>query len=142
MYLPAIHGLVPPDAVKCISAFLDFCYLARRSDFDRNTLDALNNALHHFHTYREFFQSSGVREWFLVATSAFPGPLSRQYPRFRCSQWALLIHHGISPHHHCQKTVETLKPLRSIGSNANHKPTTGQAGRHTSRLHCTRDAAT
>ena len=62
MYLPAIHGLVPPDAVKCISAFLDFCYLARHSDFDRNTLDALDNALHRFHTYRKFFRSSGVRE--------------------------------------------------------------------------------
>ncbi|KAF8154657.1 hypothetical protein B0H34DRAFT_809194 [Crassisporium funariophilum] len=52
VYLPAIRGLVHPDVVKCISAFLNFCYLARRSDFERNTLDALDNALHHFHTYR------------------------------------------------------------------------------------------
>ena len=50
----------PPDAVKCITAFLDFCYLARRSDFDRNTLDALDNALCRFHTYHKFFRSSGV----------------------------------------------------------------------------------
>ena len=34
----------------------------RRSNFDRNTLDALDNALRRFHTYREFFRSSGVRE--------------------------------------------------------------------------------
>ncbi|KAF8816751.1 hypothetical protein BYT27DRAFT_7220468 [Phlegmacium glaucopus] len=62
VYLPAIHGLVHPDVVKCVSAFLDFCYLARRSDFDRNTLDSLDNALHRFHTYREVFRSLGVRE--------------------------------------------------------------------------------
>ena len=62
MYLPAIHGLVHPDVVKCISAFLDFCYLARRSDFDRATLDALDKALHRFHTYREVFRTSGVHE--------------------------------------------------------------------------------
>ncbi|KAF8810183.1 hypothetical protein BYT27DRAFT_7222195 [Phlegmacium glaucopus] len=62
VYLPAIHGLLPPDAVKCISAFLDFCYLARRSDFDAATLKALDDALHRFHTYREVFRTSGVRE--------------------------------------------------------------------------------
>jgi len=62
VYLPAIHGLLPPDAVKCISAFLDFCYLARRSDFDAATLKALDHALHRFHTYREVFRTSGVRE--------------------------------------------------------------------------------
>ncbi|KAF8806781.1 hypothetical protein BYT27DRAFT_7256782 [Phlegmacium glaucopus] len=62
VYLPAIHGLVHPDVVKCVSAFLDFCYLAWRSDFDRNTLDALDNALHCFHTYCEVFRSLGVHE--------------------------------------------------------------------------------
>jgi hypothetical protein len=62
VYLPAIYGLVPPDVVKCISAFLDFCYLARRSDFDSSSLHSLNNALHRFQTYREIFRSSGVRE--------------------------------------------------------------------------------
>ncbi|KAF8951994.1 hypothetical protein BDZ97DRAFT_1931423 [Flammula alnicola] len=62
IYLPAIHGLLPPDAVKCIAAFLDFCYLARRSDFDKVTLNSLDEALHRFHTYRKVFRSSGVRE--------------------------------------------------------------------------------
>ena len=62
MYLPAIHDLVHPDIVKCISAFLNFCYLARRSEFDSSTLDSLGNALHRFHTYREIFRTSGVHE--------------------------------------------------------------------------------
>jgi hypothetical protein len=62
VYLPAIYDLVHPDVVKCISAFLDFCYLARRSDFDSSTLISLDNALNRFQTYREIFRSSGVRE--------------------------------------------------------------------------------
>ena len=60
--MPAIYGLMHPDVVKCISAFLNFCYLAQHSDFDCATLDALDSALHHFHTYCEVFQSSGVHE--------------------------------------------------------------------------------
>ena len=62
VYLPAIYGLVHPDIIKCISAFLDFCYLARRSNFDTSTLNSLNNALHQFQTYCEIFRSSGVRK--------------------------------------------------------------------------------
>ncbi|KAF8955385.1 hypothetical protein BDZ97DRAFT_1907688 [Flammula alnicola] len=54
IYLPAIHGLIPPEVVKCISAFLDFCYIARRADF----------ALHQFHIYQEIFRVSGVRDGF------------------------------------------------------------------------------
>ena len=62
VYLPAIHGLVDPNVVKCISAFLDFCYLARHSDFDHMTLNSLSSALSRFHTYREVFRPSGVCE--------------------------------------------------------------------------------
>ena len=59
IYLPAIYGLVPPKAVKCLSAFLDFCYIARRNDFDSATLQSLDNDI-----YREIFQVSGVRKGF------------------------------------------------------------------------------
>ncbi|KAF8953944.1 hypothetical protein BDZ97DRAFT_1929203 [Flammula alnicola] len=64
IYLPAIHGLVPPEIVKCISAFLDFCYIARRADFDSAMLQSLDSALHRFHIYREIFRVSGVRDGF------------------------------------------------------------------------------
>jgi hypothetical protein len=50
--------------VKCLSAFLDFCYIARRNDFDSATLQSLDNALRRFHIYREIFQVSGVRNGF------------------------------------------------------------------------------
>ncbi|KAL6305520.1 hypothetical protein BKA93DRAFT_816905 [Sparassis latifolia] len=33
VYLPAISGLVPPDMVRAIAAFLEFCYLVRHSNY-------------------------------------------------------------------------------------------------------------
>ncbi|KAF5330759.1 hypothetical protein D9619_005328 [Psilocybe cf. subviscida] len=64
VYIPAIYDLVEPDVVKCIGAFLDFCFIARRSDFDTATLNALDEALSRFHTYREVFRETGVRDTF------------------------------------------------------------------------------
>lgn len=61
MYLPAIKGFVPPEMLKCIRFFLDFCYLARRADLNEDTLDELDQALQHFHEHRSIFQTSDVR---------------------------------------------------------------------------------
>ncbi|OBZ69605.1 hypothetical protein A0H81_10321 [Grifola frondosa] len=38
VYLPAIAGHVPSQMVQALSAFLDFCYLVRRSIIDEQTL--------------------------------------------------------------------------------------------------------
>ncbi|KAJ7916694.1 hypothetical protein B0H13DRAFT_2231598 [Mycena leptocephala] len=61
VYLPAIKGLVPPGIVEALSAFLDFCYLVRRSDFDEDTLDAVDSAVKNYHARREIFRELGVR---------------------------------------------------------------------------------
>ncbi|KAJ7114416.1 hypothetical protein C8R44DRAFT_630053 [Mycena epipterygia] len=61
VYLPAIKGLVPPEIVQAISAFLDFCYLVRRADFDEDTLTEINEAIQRFHAHREIFRTLGVR---------------------------------------------------------------------------------
>ncbi|KAJ3513069.1 hypothetical protein NMY22_g15152 [Coprinellus aureogranulatus] len=61
VYLPAIQGHVPDSMVRAISAFLDFCYLARRADITESTLRDLDNALQRFYLYREAFRESGVR---------------------------------------------------------------------------------
>ena len=47
--------------VRCFAAFLDFCYLARRSAHDTSTLNAMDNALQRFHHYRTIFEEVGVR---------------------------------------------------------------------------------
>ncbi|KII83568.1 hypothetical protein PLICRDRAFT_180341 [Plicaturopsis crispa FD-325 SS-3] len=62
VYLPAIAGHVPDKMVKCLAAFLDFCYLARRNALDTDTLAELEGALSRFHALREVFIEAGVRE--------------------------------------------------------------------------------
>ncbi|KAF8956155.1 hypothetical protein BDZ97DRAFT_1672008 [Flammula alnicola] len=61
VYIAAICGHVPDDMVRTFSAFLDVCYLARRSDISEATLKAFDIALAKFYTYREIFRTSGVR---------------------------------------------------------------------------------
>ncbi|KAJ6524384.1 hypothetical protein DFH09DRAFT_1286341 [Mycena vulgaris] len=64
VYLPAIKGLLPPEIVEALSAFLDFCYLVRRADFDEDTLTAIDNAVSTFHARREVFKTLEVRDTF------------------------------------------------------------------------------
>ena len=59
--MPAISGLVPAEMVRAISAFLEFCYLVRRSVLDDVALDEIENALTRFRHHRQIFQDSGVR---------------------------------------------------------------------------------
>ncbi|KIM37143.1 hypothetical protein M413DRAFT_31087 [Hebeloma cylindrosporum] len=61
VYLSAITGHVPQEMVQAISAFLDVCYLARRSDLTEATLKLFDIALARFYEYREIFCMTGVR---------------------------------------------------------------------------------
>ncbi|KAH7911539.1 hypothetical protein BJ138DRAFT_1237425 [Hygrophoropsis aurantiaca] len=61
VYLPAIAEYVPPQLVQCLRAFLDFCYLVRRSEIDEGTLLEAETALRAFHEAREIFRDSGIR---------------------------------------------------------------------------------
>lgn len=61
VYLAAIAGHVPPAMLRCMSAFLDFCYLVRRNAITADTLDEIQDALTRFHTYRDVFIATGVR---------------------------------------------------------------------------------
>ncbi|OCH89900.1 hypothetical protein OBBRIDRAFT_731772 [Obba rivulosa] len=61
VWLPAIVGHVPSQMVRAISAFMEFCYLVRRSVLDEDTLAAADKALKRFHNERVIFKTSGVR---------------------------------------------------------------------------------
>ncbi|THH12620.1 hypothetical protein EW146_g7529 [Bondarzewia mesenterica] len=61
VYLPAIVGHVPAQMVRAISAFMDFCYLVRRSTLNETTLDEMRNALARFHADWVIFETVGVR---------------------------------------------------------------------------------
>ncbi|KAJ7800645.1 hypothetical protein B0H14DRAFT_3092576 [Mycena olivaceomarginata] len=45
VYLAAIAGHVPPAMLRCMSAFLNFCYLVRRNAISADTLDEIQDAL-------------------------------------------------------------------------------------------------
>lgn len=64
VYLPAITDYLPEPIMLCLSSFLDFCYLVRRSDIDESTLADIQRAVELFHHYRDVFIQSGVRDDF------------------------------------------------------------------------------
>ncbi|KAJ6448828.1 hypothetical protein C8R45DRAFT_1057369 [Mycena sanguinolenta] len=61
VYIAAITGHVPPEMVKCLSAFMDFCYMARRDYIDSDALEQLKASLAQFHHHRDIFIRVGVR---------------------------------------------------------------------------------
>ena len=46
--------------VRAISAYLEFCYLVRRSQIDSATLDQIEEAVACFHQERKIFIQTGV----------------------------------------------------------------------------------
>ena len=52
--------------VQCITSLLDFAYLARRSEHDTHSLEAMEAALQQFHELREVFREAGVRDNFAL----------------------------------------------------------------------------
>ncbi|KAI5997114.1 hypothetical protein EDD15DRAFT_2387049 [Pisolithus albus] len=62
VYLLAIEGHVPPGVVCTVSAFLEFCYTARRNSLNETAIESLQQALDRFHHHRQIFQQTGVCE--------------------------------------------------------------------------------
>ncbi|KAJ6506530.1 hypothetical protein C8R45DRAFT_508629 [Mycena sanguinolenta] len=61
IYLAAVAGYLPSDMVKCLAAFMDFCYLVRRNAITADDFPKIQNALDRFHQYRTIFIRTGVR---------------------------------------------------------------------------------
>ena len=61
VFINALEGFVPANLTKTLNAFLDFIYIARKSNLTEDSLDQLDEALEKFHQYREIFRVSGVR---------------------------------------------------------------------------------
>lgn len=62
VYIPAIAGRLPDDAVKAIVACVDFCYLVRRSVVDVSAIREVEEALDRLYEHRQFFITAGVRD--------------------------------------------------------------------------------
>ncbi|KAJ7203848.1 hypothetical protein GGX14DRAFT_698923 [Mycena pura] len=61
IYLAAVAGYIPSDMVKCLAAFMEFCYLVRRNAISSDDLPKIQDALDRFHQYRQIFIDCGVR---------------------------------------------------------------------------------
>ena len=54
-------GYVPEEVVRCLSVFLDACYIARHQDIDTTALNNFEAALDEFFKLREVFCTLGAR---------------------------------------------------------------------------------
>src|SRR6201994_532712 len=126
VYLAAIAGHVPSEVVKCLSAFLSFCYIARRNAIMSNTLDQLQDALDRFHYYREFFiGTAGVKGDFVS--------LPRQHSLLH---YLRSIHLFGSPNGLCSSITESkhIKAVKEPWQRSNHYKALGQMLKTISRL--------
>ncbi|TFK84482.1 hypothetical protein K466DRAFT_496496 [Polyporus arcularius HHB13444] len=102
VFLPALVGYVPDKMVQCISAFLDFSYLARRSSHDILSLEAMQGALDRYMDLRDVFVEAGVRP------DGFSLP--RQHSLLH---WVRMIKYFGSPNGVCTSISES-KHIRAV----------------------------
>ncbi|KAG1759770.1 hypothetical protein EDD22DRAFT_955544 [Suillus occidentalis] len=55
VYIAAIEGHVPVEIIRTFRAFLEFCYIVRKSTISECTLEQLQDAVSRFHHYRQIF---------------------------------------------------------------------------------------
>ncbi|KAG0695978.1 hypothetical protein DFH29DRAFT_1004961 [Suillus ampliporus] len=101
VYLPTIEGYVPIDVVHTFRAFLEFCYLVRRSVITEKSLDEIQDALTCFHKYREIFKTTEV-----VLTFSLPQQHSM-------SHYVSLIRQFGAPNGLCSSITES-KHIKAI----------------------------
>lgn len=117
VYLPAIQHHVPPQMVRAISAFLDFCYLVRRNVINETTLNAIDDALIRFHRERLIFEQTGVR----TETISLPRQHSMMHYRY-------LIELFGAPNGICSSITESkhIKAVKEPWRRSSHHNALGQ----------------
>ena len=81
--------------VRAITAFMEFCYLVRRSQLDEDTLDQIDSSVARFHQEHEIFKETGVRDDF---------SLPRQHS---ISHYRFLIQQFRAPNGLCSSITES-----------------------------------
>ncbi|KIN92674.1 hypothetical protein M404DRAFT_172840 [Pisolithus tinctorius Marx 270] len=101
VYIAAIEGYVPEDVIHTFRAFLEFCYLVCRNVITEPTLTAIEDALTHFHLYREVFRNAQV-----ITTFSLPWQHAmKHYP--------YLIHQFGAPNGLCSSITES-KHIKAV----------------------------
>jgi hypothetical protein len=78
VYLLVIVGYMPNKIVRCLSAFLDICYIACHQEIDNKALSALESALWKFQENHKMFQTSGVQP------TGFSLPRQHAFMHYHC----------------------------------------------------------
>jgi hypothetical protein len=61
VFVAAIAGYVPSAMVRCVAAFMDACYIARRNAINSPALEHFRNCVQTFHQLHTIFVEAGVR---------------------------------------------------------------------------------
>lgn len=97
VYVNAIEGHVPWEVLCALTAYIDFCYIARRASLSTHDLDELDAALDRYHHYRPIFQTLNVRE---------PGPDGLSISRQHAKYYRDLIEEFAAPNGLCSSMTE------------------------------------
>ncbi len=64
VYIAAICGHVPQDMVRCLSAFMNCCYIVHCNAITTSNITHFRHYLANFHQFRQIFITTGVRKDF------------------------------------------------------------------------------
>ncbi|KAJ7232104.1 hypothetical protein C8J57DRAFT_1533270 [Mycena rebaudengoi] len=60
IYLSTVAGYLPSDMIRCLTTFMDFCYLVQWNSISSNDLGGIQAALDCFHQYHNIFIQTGM----------------------------------------------------------------------------------
>ncbi|KAH9978484.1 hypothetical protein BJV77DRAFT_1062733 [Russula vinacea] len=113
VYLAAIVGYVPSEMVKTLSAFLDFCYIARRNALTVGALGELKTALARFHFHRDVFVgTAGVSGERIPSRDSTPSCTITVLSNFLAHQTDFVRQSPNPSTLSSQGAMETFKPLQ------------------------------
>jgi hypothetical protein len=110
--------------IWAISAFMDFCYLVRRSQINETVPKQIDDAVDHFHHECQIFIDLGIRDNFLLPcanTHLFITVLFYKYLVPQIVFTHLLLNQG------CQAALLLFQPQQTSWPNAPQKPALRQA---------------
>lgn len=118
VFLPAITGHCPPQMVRAVGSFLEFCYLVRRSVLDDTDLEMIEKTIKAFHDERLAFEE--VR-----GTNPSGYSLPRQHS---ITHYALLIKEFGAPNGLCSSITESkhIKAVKEPWRRSNKYEALGQ----------------
>ncbi|KAG6895327.1 hypothetical protein C0992_001921 [Termitomyces sp. T32_za158] len=117
VYLPAVQGYVPPQMIRTLAAFMEFCYLVCKTNLDEDDLAILDEVLERFHRERVVFEHEGVH----------PDGFSLPHQHSMVHYWHLIQEFG-APNGLCSSITESkhIKAVKEPWRRSNRYEALGQ----------------